>query len=243
MAAGMRLALLISGGGTTMREVIRACKDGRIPGATPALVIASRPDAGGLAKAEAEGIPREDILTLEPKRFAKEQLFGEAIIDECKKHGVNFIGQFGWLPKTPRVVIERYDGHMLNQHPGPLDPGRPDFGGQGMYGRRVHCARLYFVRATNCAFWTEVVSQRVATEFDRGAVILAKRVPILPDDDPQTLQERALPVEHETQIEALRLSALGQATELQREDPLITESDVPILNDAKRIARFLYPKG
>lgn len=57
---------------------------------------------------------------------------------------------------------------MINQHGGPLDPGRPDFGGRGMYGRRIHCARLYFVRATQRGFFTEATAQRVALQYDRG---------------------------------------------------------------------------
>ncbi len=203
----MRVALLISGSGTTAESIIRATQDGRLAGVEIACVIASSTEAGGIERTKKAGVPEKDVLVLSPKSFSSREEFGEAIIKECRARGVDFVGQYGWLVKTPENVIEAFEGRIANQHPGPLDPGRPDFGGKGMFGRRVHAARLFFVRAVNRDFWTEATAHRVVAEYDKGAVLCAKQVPILPDDTPESLQARVLPVEHEVQIETLAMFA------------------------------------
>lgn len=129
----LRIAMLISGGGTTMREILRAVKSGFLTRVEPVLVIASKSDAGGIEKAVAEGISEGDVLVLRPKAYPSPEAFGEAILLECHR--------------------------------------RPDFGGPGMYGRRVHCARLYFVRRARRDFFTEATVQRVSPEFDKGALL------------------------------------------------------------------------
>ncbi len=239
----MRIALLISGGGTTAAEIILASRSGRLNGIEPALVIGSRAGIPGIERAAEAEMLKDNVVVIQPGDFENEKAFGEAIIKACEARGVEFIGQYGWMPKTPQNVIERFQGMMVNQHPGPLDPGRPDFGGTGMYGRRVHAARLYFVRRTNRDFWTEATAQRVAVEFDGGTVLKRKQVLILPDDDVGSLQERVLPVEYETQIETLRDFAAGEIKELKRETPLVLPGEEKILEEAKKAAILLFPKG
>lgn len=242
----LRIALLISGGGTTAREILRACKVGRLPHVEPALVIASKPEAGGIQKALAEGMDTKDVIVIRPERGNPgSPKFGDAILKACREREVQFIGQYGWLPVTPPNVIEAYRDMIVNQHPGPLDPARPgmDFGGPGMYGRRVHCARLYFVRLVGRDFWTEAVVHRVTPEVDRGAVLNAARVEILPKDDVISLQERVLPVEHQGTIDALGRFSESQVTEIQREKPLIARHELGYLDEAKKIAIALWPNG
>lgn len=239
----MRIALLISGGGTTMEAIIKACKDATLPSVVPALVIASKPDAGGIAKARALGITEDNIVVLEPKSFASPEAFGEAILSECKKRNIDFIGQYGWLAKTPDNVCVAYQGMILNQHPGPLDNGRPDFGGTGMYGMRVHQARLEFVKRTGHDFWTEATAHRVTPIFDEGKIVKRKQVPIFQNDTAETLQARVLPIEHEVQIEALRDVANGAVVEFAREIPLVLSTEEDILKEVKENAKKLYPHG
>lgn len=238
----LRLCMLISGGGTTMQAIIRACKSGRLSGVKPVCVIASTGEAKGIEKALAEGILAEDIKVIRPNKKSPED-FGAQIIEACFARGVDLIGQYGWLPKTPANVIEVYGGMMINQHPGPLDPGYPDFGGKGMYGRRVHCARLYFVKSVNRDFWTEATAQRVARDFDTGSILKMARTDILPDDDVISLQERVLPIEHEVQIEALEDFARGQVVELVRLERLVLSGEESILEEAKKLARIEFPNG
>ena len=91
----MKIALLISGGGTTA-AIIKACKNNNLLGVIPSLVIASKEGIGGIQKARDLGIKEEDIIILNPKSFSNSEEYGEAIITECKKRNVDFIGQL-WL--------------------------------------------------------------------------------------------------------------------------------------------------
>jgi phosphoribosylglycinamide formyltransferase-1 len=227
-----------------MQAIIRACQSGALPRVEPALVIASKAEAGGVEKARALGIKDEDILIMSPKDFKTPEEFGKKIIEECEKRNVDFIGQYGWLAKTPENVCEKFSGRIVNQHPGPLDPGgNGDFGGVGMYGIRVHEARLEFVRKVKRDFWTEATTHRVTANFDEGEVIKRKVVPILEGDVAETLQARTLPAEHEVQIEALRDFTNGTVSECQRETPLVLKGEENILEACKKSAIAKYPKG
>jgi len=240
---GMRIALLISGGGTTMEAIIKATQNGVLKDVVPALVIASKESAGGIKKALNLGIKKEDVLIINPRNFKTGEEFGEAIIKECKKRKVDFIGQYGWLIKTPKNVCEAYKGMIVNQHPGPLDTGKPDFGGAGMYGMRVHQARLLFVRRTNHDFWTEATTHRVTVNFDEGKIVKRKQVQILPDDTAETLQARVLPIEHQVQIEAMKDFSEEKVQEFTRETPLILPDEEKILEECKQLAIKMYPHG
>ena len=250
----MRIALLLSGGGTTIEAIIKATQNGTLKNVVPALIIASRETARGIAKARALGIANDNIVVLNPKNFSTPDAFGEAILHECRARDVDFIGQYGWLAKTPANVCDAYKGMIVNQHPGPLDThqnasdlggqaGRPDFGGVGMYGIRVHQARLLFVRETNRDFWTEVTAHRVTTNFDKGKIVKRKQIEILPDDTAESLQTRVLSVEHEIQIETLRDFANGIVKEFYREEPLVRPGEEEILEECKKEAIKMYPNG
>ena len=239
----MRVAFLISGSGTTMGAIIHACNTGRLLGVTPALVIANR-ECGGLQRAIDMGMSPDDVCIISPKNFPNPELFGEAIIHECNKHNIEFVGQYGWLSKTPDNVIERFKNNIINQHPGPLDPGgNGDFGGFGMYGLRVHAARLYFVRETGRDFWTEATAHRVTNNFDEGAVVGAAALEIFPDDTPEAMQERLLPLEHALQIEMLADFRAGLVKDKKRDHPLITKEERGILDECKARAIKDYPNG
>jgi len=104
-------------------------------------------------------------------------------------------------------------------------------------------ARLYFVRQDGQEYWTEATAQRVAAEYDQGAVLKAKRVAILPDDDVALLKERLLKKEHEVQIETLQDFARGAVHETVREHPLVPVKKEALLREAKHIAVTLFPCG
>lgn len=244
MARPMRIAMLVSGGGTTMDEIIASCKEGLLNGLVePALVIASRPDAGGIEKAIRRGMDPKDVIVLERKAFPDPFAWGEEMLKNCKARGVDLVGQYGWLPLTPANVIGAYRDMMVNQHPGPLDPGRPDFGGRWMMGRAVHAARLLFVRETDRGFWTEASAQRVAEEYDKGTILGTLRADIEKGDDVNSLQQKVLPLEHQLQIDVLAQFVRGIVKEIVRDEPLVLPSEEPILREAKRIAHLLYPNG
>ncbi|HCY18033.1 MAG: Phosphoribosylglycinamide formyltransferase [Candidatus Nomurabacteria bacterium GW2011_GWF2_35_12] len=239
----MRIALLISGEGTTMETIIKATQNDTLKNVNPVLVIASKENASGLIKAKNLGISEKNILVINPKNFKTGEEFGEKIIKECKERNVDFIGQYGWLVKTPENVCETFKERIINQHPGPLDNGRPDFGGAGMYGKRVHEARLEFVRRTNHDFWTEATSHRVTSKFDEGTILKIKRVPIFPGDTAEILQARMLPIEHEIQIEILKDFSEGKEKEFYRDLSLIRKEEENILEESKELAKKMYPNG
>jgi len=164
--------------------------------------------------------------------------FGLAILKELRERRATVVTQNGWLPITPEHVIDEFRETIFNQHPGPV----PEFGGRGMYGRRVHAARLLFVRETKRDFWTEAIAQRVDKRYDQGAVVKSTRVDILPDDTVDDLQQRVLPVEHRTQIDLLKDVASGNVKEIPSEK-LVRLGEEKILFIAKWSARLLYPHG
>lgn len=239
-----RLATLISGGGTTMQQIIKACQSGEIP-MDVACVISSSPTTGGIKKAKDLGIPDENILTVDPDSFRgadkkiDQEAFGSALLKEMRKRGVTVVTQNGWLPLTPLHVVDAYSQTMFNQHPGPV----PEFGGKGMYGKRVHAARLLFVRETKRDQWTEAIGQRVHGDYDQGVVVKSTRVEILPDDTVDDLQQRVLPIEHRTQIDLLIDVAKGNIKELTGREKLVRPGEEQILFQAKKAARLLYPHG
>jgi len=242
MIKRLRLALLISGGGTTASAIIKACFSEKIS-IDPVLVVASNASISGIERVKEAGVKAESVTVIDPKQFDTASKFGEEILGWCKKCKVDLIGQYGWLPLTPANVIQEYEGKIINQHPGPLDTGRPDFGGKGMYGKRVQAAILYFRRMTKHDYWTEATTHFVTAEFDKGGVIKRKKVAIVPNDTVESLQDRIRPIEHVVQIAALADFADGKVKIVHREKPLIKDSELKILGEAKRIAAIFYPNG
>lgn len=234
----VRVALLISGGGTTAEAVISACQRGFLKGIDPVVVISSRADAPGIMRAKKLRIP-----TLVAG--------ADALLRILQLFRVNVVSQNGWLPLTPPSVIRQYKGNIINQHPGPLDTGRPDFGGKGMYGKRVICARIAYAWLTGCDFWTEATTHIVTTEFDTGPAIRRVRMSI-----PLSASRRGiiratnevaaklLPIEHANVIATLQMfAARKKLPELRRRMPLILAKNINILLQAKRLAIELFPKG
>lgn len=239
-----RLATLISGGGTTMQEIIKATQSGEVP-MNIACVISSNPIAGGIEKALKLHIPAKDIIIIDPNNFRgadkkiDQEGFGNAILKELRERRVSVVTQNGWLPLTPEQVIDGYSETIFNQHPGPL----PDFGGKGMYGRRVHAARLLFARETKREYWTEAVAQRVHKDFDKGVVVKSARVDILPEDTVDSLQQRVLPIEHQVQIDLLKDVARGNIKEQTARATLLHSGEEQVLIKARKAGILLYPNG
>lgn len=203
----IRLAIFISGSGTTYQAVHDSCEQrgGLKDQAKVNLVVASRSQAPGVQKAIANGMtPEKNLFIFRPKDFSSEEEFGETIIKTCRQRDIDLILQLGWMIKTPANVIKAYRNHILNQHPGPLE-----FGGQGMYGVHVHAAVLKFNELTSRAnTWATV---HLADErYDHGQIIKEWPVPTYPNDTPEKLAERVLPAEHELVKRVIWEYALNQ---------------------------------
>lgn len=236
----LRFASLISGGGSTFEAMARATKEnGELHGiATPAVVISSKKGVAGLKKAEELGIPTELVIR---KDYETTESYNDALIQALDKHSPDVITLNGFLVKISENLIDKYADGIFNQHPGPV----PEFGGPGMYGRRVHAAVLLFARKTKMHEpFTEAIAQRVDPEFDAGAVVKSRRVDIYNSDTVDDLQERVLPVEHQVQIELLKDVANGVLQELSNRHLFAsTDTEIHSLQEAKAAAKLLYPNG
>ena len=238
MAERIRLVSLISGGGSTMEAIARACDTGVIPNTNLVAVIANHPSAGGLEKAQRMGIPTRVI---DPRNHTlpngkRDQIgFGEALCSAFVDLGTTIVTQNGWLVRTPPNAIWR---NHLNQHPAPTE-----FGGKGMFGRAPHEAVLIFHDLARTEDpMTQVIAQHVAPEYDEGDVVGYEEVPVMPGETAEELQAWALSAEHRVQKEALRDFAHGELVVVKR--TLFVRPDQRELVDrAKELAITRYPKG
>jgi len=190
-----RLAVLLSGSGTTLQNLIDRIADGRLK-ARLVVVIASRDDAGGLERARRAGIP---AVAIPRQSFADVDAFNDALHAELERHSFDLIVLAGFL--SPFQLRGRYAGRVLNIHPALI----PAFCGQGFYGARVHRAVLESgVRVSGCTI------HFADEEYDHGPIILQGTVPVLDDDTPESLAARVHAVENELYPEAIRLWAEGR---------------------------------
>jgi phosphoribosylglycinamide formyltransferase-1 len=177
-----RLAFFISGTGGNALNLLRACREGRVPG-LPVLGLASSPTAGGIARLGAEGLPMAVVVR---KDFDSDEAFSEACYAAAGGVGAELICLCGWLKKI--TVPPRWEGRILNIHPGLL----PRFGGPGMYGMHVHRAVLA-AGETQSGATVHLVDQ----EYDHGRILAQLRVQVLPDDTAEALQQRVYGAEME----------------------------------------------
>ena len=170
----VRVAVLVSGGGTNLQALLDALHDS--PLARVARVISSRADAGALARARRASVP---TAVLRDPSDPAELL---AALGDAQ-----LVVLAGYLKLVPAPVVSRFRGRMINIHPALL----PDFGGPGMYGQHVHEAVLAS-GATESGATVHIVDE----VFDRGKIIAQEKVRIEPGDTPDTLAARVLEAEH-----------------------------------------------
>ncbi len=193
----LRIAVLISGGGTTLRNLIREVDAGRLSVEIP-LVIASSPKAGGLRFAEDAGIPNAVIRR---KDFPSQDDFSRQIFDRCREVHVEVVVLGGFLKRI--TIPKDFTNRVTNIHPALI----PSFCGEGMHGHFVHEAVLeYGVKLSGCTV------HLADNQYDHGPVILQKAVAVLDDDTPDTLAARVFQAECQAYPEALQLIAEGRVT-------------------------------
>ena len=252
-----RLAILLSGSGSTAEAIIKTSRAGKLAGVKPVVVISNLKDAPGLTRAGNLGV---DTRVVERKGKTMMQ-FGLDILNILKQYDAQLVSQNGWLPLTPPGVIKAYKGKIINQHPGPLDPGKDDFGGPGMYGKRVTAARLVYAWMTAGGNWTESTVHHVTDEFDKGRVIRIETLPfpskLLPmslgqlqrhtaefADAVNALAALLLPIEHANVIAVLQAyGRAGRFPSFQRKKALVPESHHALLMQAKEYAIQVFPNG
>jgi phosphoribosylglycinamide formyltransferase-1 len=183
---------LLSGGGTTLQNLIDRKADGALP-IRIERVISSKPDVLGLERARKAGLNASTIVRRE---FPSIEAFSDRIFDECRRANVRLVCLAGFLQllQIPNDFIHR----VMNIHPALL----PAFGGKGMYGHRVHEAVLEAgVKVSGCTV------HFADNEFDHGPIVLQRTAPVLDNDTPDTLATRVFEQECIAYPEALRLFA------------------------------------
>jgi formyltetrahydrofolate-dependent phosphoribosylglycinamide formyltransferase len=191
----VRLAVLLSGSGTTLQNLLDRIGSGALP-AQVVVVVASRADALGLERARHAGIPAAAVPR---KQFADIDRFNDALHAMLERYPIDLIALAGFL--SPFQLRRKYAGRVLNIHPALI----PAFCGKGFYGEKVHRAVIESgVKVSGCTV------HFADDEYDHGPIILQGAVPVLDDDTPETLAARVHALENELYPEAIRLWGAGR---------------------------------
>ncbi len=191
----MRLAFLASNNGSSMRAIVAACRDGRLA-AEPVLVVSNRKEAAALAFAHEHGVTSLYIPTIKDPDAADAALAGA--LDAA---GAELVVLSGYLRKLGPRTLAAYRNRVLNVHPALL----PAFGGQGMYGRRVHEAVL-----AAGAPQTGATVHLVDEEYDHGPPVAQVCVPVQSGDTAQDIEARVMAAEPGLFVDTLRRIASGE---------------------------------
>ncbi len=186
------LAVLISGSGTTLQNLIDKIGDKTL-NARIQTVISSSQDAYGLKRAMQNNIPG---AVIKYKDYGNSEEFGDSIIKEIEKYPVDLLILAGFMHffKIP----DKYFGKVMNIHPGLI----PAFCGKGYYGHHVHKAVIESgVKVSGCTV------HFVDNEYDHGPIIIQRTVPVNGNDTPDTLEQRVFKEECMAYPEAIRLFA------------------------------------
>jgi phosphoribosylglycinamide formyltransferase-1 len=189
-----RVAILISGRGSNMMALVEAARAADYP-AEIAAVISNRPEAPGLAWAEAQGLPARAI---DHTAFSSREAFDEAVHAALTEARVDLVALAGFMRIQSAGFVARWMGRQLNIHPALL----PSFKGLNPHKQALEAG----VKLSGCTvhFVTELA--------DCGPIVAQAAVPVLDTDTPETLEARILQVEHKLYPHALALVASGQAT-------------------------------
>jgi phosphoribosylglycinamide formyltransferase-1 len=191
----LKIGFLASGSGSSARAIVAAIEMGELAGEA-CLMASNQKRAPALDFAREHGIPAVCI----PTQADPEGADGR-IAEAMAAHGVSLIVMSGYLRRLGPKTLARYAGRILNIHPGPL----PRFGGEGMYGRRVHEAVL-----AAGARESGVVIHLVDEEYDHGSPVAERVVPIAPGDTAETLEARVRAVEPGFFVETLQRLSRGE---------------------------------
>jgi formyltetrahydrofolate-dependent phosphoribosylglycinamide formyltransferase len=191
----IRLGVLISGGGTTLMNLVDCINKG-ILNAQVAVVISSRSTVAGVDRARAAGL---NVKIVRKKDFPDIHEFSSRIERELTAAGVELVVQGGWLCLWK--IPPRFENKVMNIHPALL----PNFGGQGMWGHHVHEAVLRAgCKVSGCTV------HFCTNEYDNGPLIVQRCCPVKDDDTPETLAARVFEQECIAYPEAIRLFAEGK---------------------------------
>ena len=176
----MKIAVLVSGGGTNLQAIIDAIASGKITNTEIALVISNKEGAYALKRAEQAGIKG---AVISPKQYADKEEYSQDMIKTIKDAGSELIVLAGFLVVLPESFVNAFEGKIINIHPSLI----PSFCGDGFYGLKVHEKALERgVKVTGATV------HYVDSGTDTGPIIDQRAVYIKADDTPETLQRRVM---------------------------------------------------
>ncbi len=191
----MRIAVLISGGGTTLKNLLEKIDQGTLD-VEISVVISSSSTAGGLNYAREAGIP---TAVVKRSDFGDVERFSTAIFAPCRAASVDYVVMGGFLKLV--AIPADFENRVVNIHPSLI----PRHCGAGFYGRRVHASVLEAGEGTSgCTI------HFVDNQYDHGPIILQRTVSVADDDTPESLAARVFETECEAYPEALRLLQAGR---------------------------------
>lgn len=191
------IAVLISGGGTTLRNLIRCRSNGQLD-VEFKLVISGWTGAAGLGYANDANIPTAIVSR---KKFANPAEHSERVFQLCRDQGVQLVVMGGYLDHL--LIAPDFRNRVVNIHPSLI----PAFSGKGFYGMNVHRAALQWgVKVSGCTV------HFVDDEFDHGPIIAQQTCPVEINDSPESLQSRVFAVECELLPKVLQMIAQGRVS-------------------------------
>lgn len=176
----LRLAVLVSGGGTNLQAILDAIDEGTITNAEVSVVISNNAGAYALERAKNKGI---DAVCLSPKTFASREAFNEALLAKLQSYNVDLVVLAGCLVVIPQSIVDAYPNKIINIHPSLI----PSFCGTGYYGLKVHEGVL-----SRGVKVTGATVHFVDGGTDTGPIILQKAVEVHEGDTPKVLQQRVM---------------------------------------------------
>ena len=177
------MRLVISGGGTGMQSLIDASNRGDLAGDI-VWVVSSTKKAFGLERAKKAGV---ETFVFRRKKYDSPEAAEADLLGKLRERRIDYIALAGYLSLLPAGVVREYRNHITNIHPALL----PKFGGKGMYGHHVHEAVLE-AGETESGPTVHLVNEK----YDEGRILEQVKVPVRPDDTPETLAARVLAEEH-----------------------------------------------
>ncbi len=176
----VKIAVLVSGGGTNLQALIDAQNRGEIPGGEITAVIASKPGVYALERAKAAGIPSYVVAR---KDYPSAQAMTVALVEQLRALDIGLVVLAGFMTIITEEMVRAYPNAILNIHPALI----PSFCGQGYYGLHVHEKALeYGVKVSGATV------HFVSEECDAGPIVLQKAVPVEEGDTPEMLQRRIM---------------------------------------------------
>lgn len=176
----MKMAVLVSGGGTNLQAIMDAMDRGEITNAEIAVVISNNANAYALERAKMKGI---EAICVSPKAYASRAEFNQALLETIQSYGVELVVLAGCLVVIPEIMVKAYPNKIINIHPALI----PSFCGTGYYGLKVHEGVLERgVKVTGATV------HFVDEGTDTGPIILQKAVEVHQGDTPEILQRRVM---------------------------------------------------